>query len=437
MSGGHPPPTFETGAWLQALVAGAITIFGRNAATFQGVTLLWVALTLLAVAGLTRSVRAVALAAQIPALVVLPRGGWIHSPEAALALAMGWLLVGGSPSRWSGAGASQGGSSGGALARAGALALLGSALVLLRPSGVLWVGVAALALLRPWRAANVGVLLVWALAAIPAVRGLSGYATAKVGLLARYTVSVPDLLTQVPAHLGVSGLAFVVLGIALRIRGARPPYDTARITLITGWLVLPLVASAITGAGLDNFPLFFAALVLVAAPGSDEWGTTPQRVVTALVVAGWLGSLGVRLASATETAPTARERVVALLDATCPGRSALASGAPAPPGGGTPPCVIIVDQGLFHPFAEDDTLELYLAGEDRVRLVPLHQIARAAVASQPPTALITWDCGARNDLWRQRFPTNDKDRLRVVKRYGLTSKQRLRAEGCELVWMTP
>ena len=123
----------QSSGWYHLLLAAVLAIFGRGQDTFQVPDVLWVAsvLTLTGlitrrIAGARAALVAVTLTAAMPGLIVSGRTGWLHVPEAALALAGVWTWMGDPGLTRRGTGVT--------------LAVLGLLELALRPSGLVWYG---------------------------------------------------------------------------------------------------------------------------------------------------------------------------------------------------------------------------------------------------------------------------------------------------------
>jgi hypothetical protein len=427
------------GGWYNLALAGWLQLFGRSGPVFTAATIPGTTLLLLAVAGLARrwwgpwaAVAATALAAQIPLLAFLGAAGWIHMPETTLVAGGAWLLAADPGlARWR---------------SVVGLALCGALAITLRDSGLLWIGLLGLAAAasrarrepgggRRWGPRAAFVVLPWVLAAAIVLPSLRRYVGGKIDVRARYARVVEAPWEQVWMHLGAVSATLVGIGLVAlafaRLRPAAPPRETRpaapagasrlRRLLLAGWLLVPLGLLAVFRSGLDNFPLFYVALALVAGAGL---GTRPGLALLAVV--GWVGATGARFLGdvTAPAAPPAEGRVEALLDATCPDR-------------GVTPCLVIVDQGLFHPRSEEPgLLEAFLLREDHLRVAPLVE-RHPPGPPAPPAALATWSCGARDAAWIDRFPTREAELTALITRWQLAPAWIGEAEGCTFSWLTP
>lgn len=434
----------QPGGWYNVAIAAWLHAVGPSGPAFAAVSVLWTALSLVAVAGLGRAwggrwagATAAAVVAQIPFVSLSTRAGWVHAPEAALTLVGAWALTadpGGR--RWR---------------TALVLALTGAAVITLRPSGLFWVaGLGVAAAVARWRTPERGRVWVWggvvtawaATAAVP-LPLFGAYLHDKLGLRARYGAAVAGLPEQLGVQLQPVAGALVAVGVGLLlagvVRGARSgterPFVAA--ALIAPWLAAPPALYALFHTGVDNFPLLHVALGLLAGMGWAaplRWsGGATARIapaVAALPLLAWAVGLGAAVQDhAGPRAPDAADRLRALLDATCPGRAR----------GRT--CVVLSDASLFYPQSEEPgTLELFLMGERRVRLVHVHQ--RQLAQSLAPAAFGSWTCGADDARGVERYPTLVADRAALVQRWNLAPAWHAPAlpgepPDCTYWWLTP
>jgi hypothetical protein len=214
------------------------------------------------------------------------------------------------------------------------------------------------------------------------------------------------------------------------------------------WVGGPIGLWALFQAGLDNFTLFGPALAIAAGVG---FARVVPRVGTGACVLGgfllaflpqWLSiprpdtplhvvpGLGPLLATPTVTNfyrpfdAFGREQAAALFDATCPDPEPLT-------------CHVVVDQGLFYPFAEEvGHLELFFLDEDRLVLHPL-QFANDLDAI-PIDALSEFHCGERDNQWRDRYPGSRERLLALMTRAELAPAWWTEVSpGCTVLWFTP
>jgi hypothetical protein len=130
-----------------------------------------------------------------------------------------------------------------------------------------------------------------------------------------------------------------------------------------------------------------------------------------------------------------REDVLSLLRATCN----LDPGAPIPlHGHGRRPCTIIAERGLFNTPVEDaGRFDLYLLGQDDVRLQELWLLREESVSS-PPDAFVSYRCARDDRDWAIRHPDADKLAAMLKVRFNLRPVWKARIAGnCDYVWLTP
>lgn len=442
-----------SGGWYQALLAAGLRVLGRSAEGFRAFDLAWVTAGLALawrcgrrLGGPRGGLATVALLGAVPLFVVQGRTGWIHIPEVTLVLAttLAWLrnprLVG-----WIGPLT---------LGLAGFLALT------LRPSGLVWMGTLGLVALPPllvrrtaWRGLAV-VGIAWIAGALLMADELPGYLAAKLEARDRYAAQVPSLLSQISTGIGLVPAA--VGGLAAAWGLVRLPRPVA---LVLGGQVLAAIALvAGSSAGVDNFPVAVAAVALAAgrglvAVGEAPWSTARLRnLVTVLpwlplplflfwhlpqwtsgIPAFPLNDLFVRAGLPVYPSPgtafvawdgPADREILALLDASCPDR--------------TLRCEVLVDQGLFRPFAEDPgALQLFLAGWDDVKVWEARMPAKALQVAEPDAAL-EFECGDRDLPWRTRYPQSVENLVSILRSQGLRPAwSGPFNDTCTLVWLTP
>ncbi len=460
---GMPQP-WDSGAWYEWVLAFWLRVTGPSGEAFRAWDLFWQAAILLIVAlgahslsantpsanapstpgdtvepsapsrtrPLLAAAFAVALAGSMRSLVIMPRLSWIHVVEVGLVVgaAVPWLR---DPTL-----------------RRGTLptALLGALALLLRSSGLPWILPLGLAIAvgvqgrRPDVKRLLLVGLAWLLAALPSLLSLVDYLGPKVASRARYAQNVAPFSQQILDLAGPVAPFAALLGIALAGRRlvGRPQ------ALLLVWILIPVVLWAIFRAGMDNFLVGFAALVILASLGLAR----RPLLGLALVLPGWLllnlprilPQVGDHPLVATALArshlslqPALRDIYVpytewghphlqALLDATCPANGA---------------CVLAVDQGLLVPYSEDaGNLEAFLL--DRKHPPHVYDL-RGRGPSEGLTrahALIHYDCGWQDGPWRVRFP------LSLQRVQALISMQKMRTawmaplgQECVVHWLTP
>lgn len=445
--------------WYHVFLGGLLTVLGRNQDSFQVPDLLWMGVILVAVAGLGRRLAgevaalcAVCLTAAMPGVVVAARTAWIHVPEAAICLLGLWAWV-----------ADPG------LARrrtALVLALVPMLAFSLRPSGFIWAGsMMGLVAWSAWRGRNaerVGrlklalIVLGCALGTIPPLRYFGEYMSAKMASRARYASTLPDALLQIqmmvgalPAWISAVGL---VLGIVAALRsirrlrlgeGARPAG-----ALLVLWVGLAGVLWLLFQAGVDNFTVAGPALALVASFGLASLLPRAGSVLSLLAVFvfwffQWIpqpdgGSIVRRTPGLREItfdphlmnfyrpwSHFGEPEMRALVDATC--------GRDAKPG----ECVVIADQGLYVPFGEEPgRLELFLAGETRIQLLPIRDVQDPN--TQKLDALAEFHCGERDIQWRLRWPRSLPNLETLISAQKLEPAWSMEVgPQCVFLWLTP
>ncbi len=415
----------EPGGWYNAAIAAWLHVAGRSGPAFTVVGALWSGLLCVAVLRLASAwggretgpwagVAAVALVAAAPGLTFQARAGWIHTPEAALIALAASALAHDHPLK--------------RRMTVATLAIAGALAIALRPSGIVWILVLAAGVLagmersRAWAARALLVGGVWLLACRIPLPVIREYTQNHWTIRVRYAEIVPNIAEQLWHGVGGPGVLLTGVGLlALGVFARRHPRGPAlRAILLGGWIALSLAMFVVVRCGLDNFPLLFVSLAILAGIGL---GRDPRlagfTAAFSLATLAWRAGTDV-LAPATTLPST---RVHALLDATCPDRS------------GGKLCVVYIDQGLFFPQSEEPgALELFLMREGRVQAIPLSQ-RRGPEPS--PDALATWNCGERDAMWLQRFPRAGDERAFVIRRFGLVSAWKTTTDGCDFSWMTP
>lgn len=419
----------QPGGWYNGLIAAWLHLTGPSGIAFSAMAVPWFSLLLVSVArlgwrwgGPTTALAATALVAQLPVLLLSSRLGWIHMPEAALvtAAAAAWAGDRELTSRRNVLG----------IAIAGALAIM------LRPSGALWftlLGAAGLVATWGARPRALGIVLgSWTLAALVPAPIFADYVKGKLGVAERYGEDVPGLAAQLLDHLHGAGIVLIGLGLgslafeALRRAPGLSPHDRADCPIapparrfvrlvLASWVLAALAMYAVIRCGIDNFPLFYVGLALMAAAGLSGGQAGPW--LSALVTLVWLQDTALRVyQDLTHHPDLPSTRVVALLDATCPDRSVRHR------------CVVIVDGGLFVPRSEEPGgLELFLMQEAAVDLMDIRQ--RRATGMRPD-AVATWACGP--DLAARPGSTGA-----LAARWALTPAFEDIIDGCRFSWLTP
>ena len=441
--------------WYNVVQAGCLRVFGRSPDAFQVPDVLAATLIVLFTGWIARRLGgdragaiAAALVASMPGVVVAARTSWLHVPEAALALGavVAWMA---DPllRRWR------------TPLIVGVCVALGLAL---RPSGLVWMGsLGLLPLASVWLARRAGEKAPWGKVALTLgvaalvlpipLRNIQEYLGAKAAARERYATTLPDLGLQVKLLFGGIPTAALAAALGMRLGGrvarTEDPARAPALLLLGAWVVGALVLWAGFQAGIDNFTLLCPALAALAAVTL----AARPRLGLAVALAAWIPFAVMQFVPAqgpdalTHRVPGLRDlamephllnqyraysrfgapEVRDLVSATCGERAQPRS------------CVIVADQGLYQPFGEEPGhLELFLAGEERVRLENLRMLRSAN--QLPIAALAEFHCGERDIAWRLRWPTS----LPMLEQ--LTQAQDLRpvwalevGPGCTFVWFTP
>ncbi len=428
--------------WYNALIGLVMVLVGVSPQLFAAFGAVWVALLLIGVGLIARrlggppaGLGAVCLAGAMPAIFLMGRTAWIHTPETALVL----LLV----ASWS---------ADRTLERRRTVvlvALLGVLTVALRPSGVIWVGMLTPLLLvhapRRWLRI-VAVALCWAAALVVPLDNAEYYMLAKAQARDRYAEQLPELVVQVIALVGHLPLLAVGAGllagvVSLIVR--RPKTLESLIVVLLLWPGIALLLWGVFQSGLDNFPLIAPGLAILAGWGLARLAR-PLVLVTVPVfllvyVPQWIPTAALQplhripgaglylYGSDIKNHYRVYQRygwsdLRGLIDATCPDRD----------------CIIAVDQGLLEPFSEDiGALELFLMGAEEVKLVTIRH--GRLHPSLNIDALVEFHCDSEADLqWRQRFPDSVENLTKILADYKLEPVwSRLIRDGCEVLWLTP
>lgn len=447
------------GGWYEALQAVILAVFGRGAGTFRAIDVVWLAVILGGSALVARRLggpragaATAALAGAMPLLIHVSRSGWIHIPETALGV-LGLLA-------WTRDPAMKHWRSPAIIGVVGALALA------LRPSAMVWfaplLGVVLLTregLSRPWLARVGAIALAWTLGLAVQLPKLGAYLEYKVQARARYLAILPDVAQQAALLLGPLVLIGVIVGVALWIWPPRAPLPeglerrgrlpSPLLLLLAAWTLGPLALQLLSAAGLDNFPLIAVGAALAGGLG---YGARAPRLL-ALPLAGFLLLHGAQYVTAGGPMPLwvralgivvqppmgevvdspflpargfGAAEAEALLRATCGDRLEKPQG-----------CKIAVDQGFFYPYPEEPgSLELLLMRQENVELLGL--MAPIPVRDIQPDALVGYDCGTEDVIWRQRFPhsiaalreLSTEHNLRLAWSYSPIPR-------CLMTWFTP
>ncbi|MFT5681974.1 MAG: hypothetical protein ACI8RZ_002892 [Myxococcota bacterium] len=433
----------ESTGWYNALIALAMVVFGVSPQLFATFGAVWVGLILVGVGLIARKLHspaaglaAVCLAAAMPAVFLMGRTAWIHTPETALILTLVAVWV------WDRTLEHR--------RTVVALALLGMLTVALRPSGVIWVGMLTPLLMvhAPRRWLRIGaVALSWLVSLAVPLDNAEHYMLAKAQARERYADQLPDLMVQIIALVGHLPLGVVAVGlvagiISLLVR--RPKTWESLIVVLLLWPGGSLLLWSLFQAGLDNFPLIAPGLAILGGWGLARLGRPlallgvpvfllvyiPQWVPTAsLMSLHRIPGAGLYLhGSDIKNHYRVYQRygwadLQALIAATC----------------GEAQCIVAVDQGLLEPFSEDiGALELFLTeADDTVKLVSIRN--GTPHSSLDINALVEFHCDSEADLqWRQRFPQSIDNLTTILSDYKLQPVwSRPVRNGCEVIWMTP
>lgn len=413
------------GGWYEALLATILAVFGRSAGSFRAIDLLWLALILGGAARVARrlggpraGLATASLAGATPLIIHVSRSGWIHIPETALGV-LGLLAWTDDPAvkRWR---------------TPAIIGLVGALALALRPSAMVWfaplLGVVLLTRStggRPWLARVGAIGLAWALGLAVQIPKLGAYLEYKVQARARYLAVLPDVAQQTALLLGPLVLLGAIVGVVLWRWPPRPALPeglqgrgrlpSPLILLLAAWTFGPIALQLLSAAGLDNFPLI---AIGAAVAGGLGYGARAPRLL-ALPLASFLLLHGAQYVTAGGPMPLAiralgivvqppmgeavdspflpakgfgAAEADALLKATCGNRLEQPQG-----------CVIAVDQGFFYPYPEEPgSLELLLMRRENVELLGL--MAPIPIRDVHPDALVGYDCGSEDQVWRQRFP---------------------------------
>lgn len=446
----------EPGGWYAWVLAGALRTLGRTPAVFDGVaqavwfvTVIFTALIARRRSGDRAGAVAALLVAAMPWTTLLARRHGLQAPEAMLAVVLFFLLDGDR-----------------ALSRrltAPLLAMVGAALVALGATAWIWPFALLPMLFFPGaqrRPLRMGLVVVgWAVAGvIGAGNAHAVFAFAPAGRRAAEVAAAFDRMGGlIERPVGAACVvALVIWAVAAYARsrargGDKEPPDrspapawrsTAALAL---WVLAPLALGATLRTGPEAYPTGAAALaILVAGPlGLHAAGVLVALVAWALFVlpqgmdvAPGAWARNVLPANATEPAAESPYRpqrgdlartLGALLDATC--RSDAWES-----------CAIVVDQGLAAPDADDPgRLARFLLAEDRVALLTVYDAPRTRSDVRPIDALLTWDCGLRDDRWRLRAPdaTARVVELAAARSLAAAWSGSLGDPACVVHWLTP
>ncbi len=434
------------GAWYNLLTALWLSVVGKSSAAFQMLDLLSFGALLFIgssvgkqlggeEAGESARLAFATVLCALPMVVLSARTSWVHVPEATLLLAMLRIWLG-DPTlskRWSIAG----------------LAVLGALAIGLRPSALPWLALLCGAMIwgvagqrAKWRSLA-WILGFWALSCLQMLPYLETYLAAKAMARARYMERVPELLPQLIGAVGVlGGLASLAVGVL----GFRKPDGV--LALAWSFVVVSLLLTLSSGAGVDNFLPLALGLAIIAALAARRrawtsaiWalpliGLTLPQIYTELPKDGALSRAFGALRIPAHPGPNNRLRpfedlaadeVLQLIDASCPDLHA--------------PCTILVDQGLFQPYGESlGELPLFLASERQPLLVSL---ARGELPEPlNPDALVHWTCTGEEQqgeerIWRSRYPQSGRKLMTLSETHALRLVWQRPIRSCTLMWLAP
>jgi hypothetical protein len=441
------PVLVESTGWYNLVAGAGLQFFGRSPEVFRALDVLWVGCVLVGAWWLARHLSgaaggfaAIALLASMPMVVLSGRTGWIHIPEAALVLgvAVAWARDPEMKGR----------------ATVGAMAVLGSMAITLRPSGATWLAAILPALgwwfLRGGRWKTRSPHLVWAswaLALWVPLRNLGPYVEAKLDARTRYVEHLGDLGQQLTWVFGEGVMVLLGIGLALSLWKRSHPMKEIVVPLVA-WPILSGVLWVLFRSGLDNFPLLGIGLAVLAGSGLGRaWAlgallpgifwvffSLPQWLPLTMVRQHPVLQLATPLGASTHMLNHyrswrgfGREDVLQLLAATCP---PFASGET---------CRILVHQGLFQPFGEEPgDLELFLLELDTVEILDVRNLPPGLENYPLHGAVEFRNCGRREEHWRSRFPRAAREFSEVVKATGLVSVwSRPLDKKCGVYWFAP
>jgi hypothetical protein len=425
-----------SGGWLQVLISGFLAVVGRGGPAFRVFDLIATTAVIVLIgavtthaAGRRAGLIATLLAAITPMIIVTGRSSWIHIPELALLLGsvLAWIR---DPHLRS-------------WRTVGLLVVLGGLCLTLRPSGLVWMGslvpfIVIKARSQPKQVASV--LLGWALVLPIALSDFGEYLQAKGFAKARYARSVPELSHQLSAQLGPILLMIALLGLSCAVSR-----KSGRLGLLSlAWVLLSILLYGHFRAGLNNFTPMAAGLCILSAVGlSHRLGAWGGRLALAAFVFSyalqWLpppdpeGPKKGQLLSLTRPSAPGNfaipytgfeaELVASLVRSSCPDPDA--------------PCIIVADQGLFHPFSEDPSgqLERFLARLDSTAVIDLSQPGMQPPL-QAPAGLSRFTCGERDDKWRERHPHSQDNLDQLIDSFDLrVAWSRHFGADCRYQWM--
>ncbi len=354
----------EVGGLYSAMLAGVLTVV-RSQAAFEAVSVGWMALLVLSGWRIARregagaGLAGLALLCAMPIIHTIARCHWIHFPETAALLGGMWA--------WSADPTLE-------RRRTGlALALAVGFVMVTRPTGLIFglpllAGAAWRAPLRKMAVPALGVLLGGAVLA----PGLVEYISGKLDVRTVYAATVAPLSVSLLQATFLTPAALAGVGLLVRLRTLEP---VAAVLWI--WMLLGIIGSGFFHVGVDNFPLMFVSLALLAAPGLARLSAWSRGAVGGLAAAvavaamispllqpqrvepliPWLGPSITSFQPRDYLRPQGRALTVAGL------ASMLAEVCPTHDG----TCTVLTPTGIFNHNREDDAaLALFLAGVDDV-----------------------------------------------------------------------
>lgn len=402
----------------------------RAPLTLEVVSLGWLALLLVATAGVGRALAgppggtaAALLAAGMPPVLLYGRVLWIHYPEAALMMVLLWALCADPRlSRWR---------------TALLLGLGGLVLVRLRPSGLVALGCLGPGLLwllsskaptdRTWTRARLGVVLgLWLLAVLWSMGTLPDYLGDKSSTMYSTPERLGWLAHQLPSSLGPAGGLVVLAGLVAAVLARAhwkelPPPTWLALGL---YILAPLSLMLRFHSGAHDFTWLAPSLAVVAGASVVRLHRVGWVVVALPLglacLAPWADTPLTRAWSA-RSAPSVpqdlrlvsahwgRAQVDGLIHATCVEPGWLA-------------CRVLAPVGLLDPMPDGDAgqLGLFLLGHDHVLLRALGDAPTEGWDSWPVHALAAWSCPERPD---RALPPSVQDLIA--------------AQDLEVAWQTP
>ncbi|MCB9763306.1 MAG: hypothetical protein H6739_26305 [Alphaproteobacteria bacterium] len=430
------PMLRDSSGWYAMAVVGLLEAVGPSSPLLRVICVVpsWllvlsVVLTARRLGGPSAATATAGLLGSIPLVVTWGRQVWFHVPEAALITAAMALWVHDPRlARWR---------------TVVALAALGALAMTLRQTGLVWVATLAPLALGAARARVAALFVAWGLAALLPLSHYGDYLGGKLLARSRYAEAVPALVDQIPFMVGWGALALGAAGLVALLR-RRESVSIGILGVLVLWGTLPLALVGVFQAGLDNHTLFAVGLGLGGGLGLARLHRLgPWAAVGLFLAFHGLAYTdgGLRRVTAGRLAPQRAEPIVdlnrpyrgfgepdlrALFAATCP------------EGEG---CFILVHRGLFRPF-QDTTgaLELYLMGEERVRLVPLHLRRPQGLVRGPAHAMASMRCSPSERLraWQALRPDSDARAQTVIEERGFVKVwERPVTSDCALEWWAP